>query len=194
MLSGRKFSRRDSRILSPDHIVWLDLEMTGLNPNKDKILEIACIITDSNLYVVEEGPNLVIHQEDEVLENMDDWCKAVHEESGLLKAVKESEITVEKACHLYLSFLRFSNIPQGECPLAGNTVYMDRLFLRKYMPSLDQYFHYRTIDVSSVKELAKRWYPGVFGKMPKKMLHHRALADIKESIEELKFYRQNIFK
>ncbi|XP_037915984.1 probable oligoribonuclease isoform X2 [Hermetia illucens] len=172
-------------------IVWMDLEMTGLE-EKDTILEASCILTDENLNIVAEGPNIVIHQPDSVLNSMNDWCKKHHQETGLTDQSRNSKISTEEAEKALLKFVE-EYIPPKTCPLAGNSVYMDRLFLRKYMPQLNDYLHYRIIDVSSVKELCKRWNPTLFSQAPQKKLVHRSLDDIKESIEELKYYKRYMF-
>ncbi|CAG9562393.1 unnamed protein product [Danaus chrysippus] len=174
-------------------IVWVDLEMTGLNIEKDHILEIACLVTDEHLNIVGTGPNIIIHQDDEVLNNMNQWCVTQHGESGLTEASRKSQISLTKAENEILNFVK-SHAPEKLCPLGGNSVYMDRLFLRKYMPKLNDYLHYRIIDVSTIKELAKRWFPKEYSRIPTKKFEHRCLSDIKESIEELKYYRNNIFK
>ncbi|XP_050348738.1 probable oligoribonuclease [Nymphalis io] len=174
-------------------IVWVDLEMTGLDIEKDHILEIACLVTDCNLNLIAEGPNIIIHQPDDVLNNMNAWCIAQHGESGLTKASRESKFSVSEAENQILNFIK-SHVPEKKCPLGGNSVYMDRLFIRKYMPNLNEYLHYRIIDVSSIKELAKRWYQKEYSRIPQKKFHHRCLNDIKESIEELNYYKLNIFK
>ncbi|XP_075975020.1 putative oligoribonuclease [Anticarsia gemmatalis] len=174
-------------------IVWLDLEMTGLDIERDHILEIACVVTDADLNIIAKGPNLVIHQPDDILNNMNDWCVAQHGETGLTEASRKSKISLQDAENQVLEFVR-SHAPEKKCPLGGNSVYMDRLFIRKYMPAIDQYLHYRIIDVSTIKELARRWYQKEFSKMPMKKFQHRSLDDILESIEELKYFKTNIFK
>ncbi|XP_041979845.1 oligoribonuclease, mitochondrial isoform X2 [Aricia agestis] len=173
-------------------IVWVDLEMTGLDINKDHIMEIACLVTDADLNIVAEGPNVVIHQPREVLDQMGDWCKAHHGESGLTKDSLNSRISVEEAEKQILKFVS-THVPENRCPLAGNSVYMDRLFLYKYMPKFNSYLHYRIIDVSTVKELARRWCPKEYSNIPQKKFAHRGLSDIKESIEELKYYKDHVF-
>ncbi len=175
------------------HIVWVDLEMSGLNIDTDHILEMACLITDQNLNIVAEGPELIIHQSDQVLDRMDDWCKKHHGESGLTDSVRNSQISLQKAEELMVEFIQ-KNVPEKICPLAGNSVHMDRIFLNKYMKKFLDHLHYRIIDVSTIKELSSRWYPEEIKKIPLKKFSHRALDDIKESIEELRFYRQNMFK
>ncbi|XP_013134159.1 PREDICTED: probable oligoribonuclease isoform X1 [Papilio polytes] len=174
-------------------IVWVDLEMTGLDINKDHILEIACLVTNANLDLVATGPNIIIHQPDEILNSMNQWCVNQHGESGLTEASRQSSISVQEAEKQVLNFVS-KHVHENRSPLAGNSVYMDRLFLRKYMPKLDSYLHYRLIDVSTIKELAKRWYPQEFSRIPSKKFEHRCMNDILESVEELKYYRGNIFK
>ncbi|CAB3227105.1 unnamed protein product [Arctia plantaginis] len=174
-------------------IVWVDLEMTGLDINRDHILEIACVVTDANLNLVAKGPNLVIHQPEDILKNMNEWCIAQHGESGLTEASRKSNITLKDAENQVLEFVK-SHAPEKKCPLGGNSVYMDRLFIMKYMPSLNEYLHYRVIDVSTIKELARRWHQKEFSSMPEKKFKHRSIDDILESIEELKYFKENIFK
>lgn len=173
------------------NLVWIDLEMTGLDPEVNRIIEIATIVTDSDLNVLAEGPNLAIFQPDNVLALMDEWCVATHGSSGLTERVRQSTISVEEAERQTLAFLApFTT--RGASPLCGNSIGQDRLFLAKYMPELESFVHYRNIDVSTIKELAKRWRPEI---MPlfKKKGSHLALDDIKESISELQFYRQHFF-
>ncbi len=172
-------------------MVWLDLEMSGLDPEKERIIEIATVITDWDLNVIAEGPDLVIHQPDAVLNAMDDWNKKQHVKSGLVEAVKSSEISNEEAEIRTLDFIKQHCHPK-QSPLCGNSVHHDRRFLIKYMPQLNEYLHYRHVDVTTVKALVHRWYkkPKAF---PKKRETHRALADIIESIEELRYLRENFF-
>lgn len=174
----------------PQFLVWIDLEMTGLDPTRDTIIEIASIITDNELQVIAEGPNLAIHVENSVLEAMDDWNKNQHGKSGLVERVRASQETLETAEAKTLAFIA-SHCPPKISPLCGNSVWQDRRFLAKYMPKLEAYLHYRLIDVSTVKELTSRWYPGV-PKFPKGE-DHLALADIRASIAELRYYRERIF-
>ncbi|XP_028401756.1 oligoribonuclease, mitochondrial-like [Dendronephthya gigantea] len=176
-----------------NHLVWVDLEMTGLDDQKDKILEIACLITDTNLNVIAEGPDIIIHQPKSVLESMGDWCRKHHGESGLTKAVLESKTSVEDAEDMVLNFVKEHTTPK-RCLLAGNSVHVDKMFLTRYMPKFVDHLHYRIIDVSTVKELCKHWYPEAFLQAPRKAGSHRALDDIKESLAELKFYRSAVFK
>lgn len=174
-----------------NYLVWMDLEMTGLEPEHDSIIEIATVITNSNLDIVATGPSLAIYHPEEVLESMDDWNTKHHSESGLWDRVVASKITMERAERETLDFIR-EHVGVKESPLCGNSIHQDRRFLRKYMPFLQDYLHYRNVDVSSIKELVKRWYPGTLP--PRKNASHLALDDVYESIEELRFYRENIFK
>ncbi|XP_060764395.1 small fragment nuclease [Neoarius graeffei] len=174
-------------------MVWVDLEMTGLDIEKDEIIEMACIITDSDLNIVAEGPNLIINQPDSLLDSMSDWCKEHHGKSGLTQAVRDSKISLQQAEYEFLSFIR-QHTPPGQCPLAGNSVHADKKFLDKYMPQFMRHLHYRIIDVSTVKELCRRWFPDMYKHAPQKKASHRALDDIQESIKELKFYRATVFK
>ena len=176
---------------STNNLVWIDLEMTGLDPDNDKILEIATIITDGDLNVIAEGPCLVIHESDEVLDNMGEWCVKQHGKSGLTQRVKDSNISLEEAEEETLSFIRKYTV-KGKNPLCGNSVGQDQKFLEKHMPRITKHLHYRIVDVSSFKEMLKRWYDGTSTTYLKSNTH-RALDDIKESIEELKFYREGFF-
>ncbi|KAI8064652.1 ribonuclease H-like domain-containing protein [Gongronella butleri] len=169
--------------------------MTGLDLSRDHIIEIAVLLTDENLNIIAEGPELVIHQEQHVMDGMDEWCTEHHGKSGLTSAVLASKVTTKDAQDQILEFLQ-SHYPasswKGKIPLGGNSVHADKQFLQKEMPALVDYLHYRIIDVSTIKELVIRWYPAVAGSM-KKLEKHRALDDIKESIAELQFYRDNVF-
>lgn len=176
---------------SNTHLVWMDLEMSGLDPKTCVILEIACLITDKDLNLVAQGPSIAVHQPDSVLDNMDDWNKKHHGESGLTKAVKESTVSVEEAEKKVLDFVR-EHCAEKSSPLCGNTIYQDRRFLIEYMPKLEAYLHYRLVDVSTIKELVKRWY-GPEYQLPQKKQKHKALDDILETVEELKFYREKVF-
>lgn len=173
------------------HLIWIDLEMTGLNPDKDHIIEIATVVTDAKLNIVAEGPVMAISQPENLLNSMDSWNTKHHNASGLVARVKESTITEAEAEARTLEFLR-SHVPAGKSPMCGNSVYQDRRFLFRYMPALEKYFHYRLLDVSTLKEIALRWAPQVYSGVQKES-KHLALADIKESIEELKYYREKLF-
>jgi oligoribonuclease len=170
---------------------WIDLEMTGLDPKDCVILEIACLVTDKDLNILAEGPVLAIHQSDATLDAMDDWNQKHHGHSGLIRRVKDSTVTAEEAeCQAIAFFTQ--HLKPKTSPLCGNSIHMDRLFISKYMPKLEAFFHYRNIDVSTVKELAKRWYgPDA---QPKKAEKHQALDDIRESVGELRHYREKYFK
>ncbi len=178
--------------LSDKNLIWIDLEMTGLDPNKHKIIEIATIVTDPELNILAEGPVMAIHQTDEELAKMDEWCTNTHTKSGLVERVRVSPIDEEAAIELTLAFLA-KWVPNGVSPICGNSVSQDRRFLYKHMPKLEQFFHYRTIDVSTIKELARRWQPSVLQGVQKTGTH-LALDDIRESIAELKYYRNHVFK
>ncbi|MDC0534535.1 oligoribonuclease [Francisellaceae bacterium] len=174
------------------NLVWIDLEMTGLEPETDTIIEIASIITDPELNIIAEGPALAIHESDEVLANMNKWCRKTHKKSGLTERVRQSEITLEQAEKQTLDFVKEYTF-ENTSPLCGNSIWQDRRFLNKYMPSLDAHFHYRLLDVSTLKILSSHWYPDVFNGVSKDS-KHLALDDIRESIEELKYYREKIFQ
>ena len=171
-------------------LVWIDLEMTGLNPETSVILEIAAVVTDGSLRTVAEGPDIAIHYPQKILQNMESWSKTQHESSGLLERVRASSVDCRKAEQEVRGFLS-QHCKKGESPLCGNSIWQDRRFLIKYMPKLEAFFHYRNIDVSSIKELVKRWYPSLPAYRKKKA--HLSLSDIKESINELKYYREKVF-
>lgn len=176
----------------PRNLVWMDLEMTGLDPDKDSIIEIATLVTDGELRIVQEGPCLAVHQPEEVLERMDPWCVEHHGASGLTRRVRESSVSLETAEEETLAFIR-RHCPERASPLCGSSIHQDRRFLARYMPRLNQYLHYRIIDVSTVKELVGRWYP--FGaRPPAKPQSHLAHEDVVESVKELVFYRERYFK
>ncbi len=175
---------------SENNLIWVDLEMTGLDTDNDQIIEIATIVTDSQLNVIEEGPVLAIHQPDEVLNQMDEWNTRQHGQSGLTERVKNSQYNVAEAESMTLDFLK-DFVPSGKSPMCGNSICQDRRFMHRLMPKLEEYFHYRNLDVSSVKEIVKRWAPS----QPQfdKKSTHLALDDIRDSISELKFYREKFF-
>ena len=177
--------------MSPDNLIWIDLEMTGLDPQADRIIEIATIVTDSQLHGLAEGPVLAIHQRDAVLAMMDGWNQRQHGESGLVARVRTSTIDEAEAEARTLAFLS-SLVPKGKSPMCGNSICQDRRFLARCMPTLEAYFHYRNLDVSTLKELARRWYPQR-SKGFTKTSAHLALQDVRDSIEELRFYRERLF-
>ncbi|XP_055630747.1 oligoribonuclease isoform X2 [Toxorhynchites rutilus septentrionalis] len=190
--SKRRMNNSTPKPPSKHNLVWIDLEMTGLDLEKHRIVEIACLVTNKNLEVVEPGKDIVIHHPEEVLQEMTDWCRDVHTQTGLTQAVRDSKVDIEEAERIVLEYVK-RHCPERSCPLAGNTIYMDRMFLYRYMPTLNEYLHYRVVDVSSMKELCKRWNGEIFSKAPPKSLKHRALQDIEESIGELKYYKQYMF-
>ena len=174
-------------------LAWMDLEMTGLDPTRDRIVEIATIVTDDDLRVVAEGPDLVIHQPDEVLDAMGEVVRKMHTRSGLLEQIRASEVSLAEAGDATLAFLR-EHVPEPRTvPLCGNSIGTDRRFLLAYLPEIEEHLHYRSVDVSSIKELIKRWNPGLLEGAPRKAEGHRALDDIRESVEELRFYREAFF-
>ena len=175
-----------------DRLVWIDCEMTGLDPSFDEIVEIACIVTESDLTEIDGGISLVVKPNDEPLEAMDPFVVNMHTESGLIEEIPHG-ITLEEAQERVLQYVK-QHVPDArKAPLAGSSVYVDRGFLARYMPDLDQHLHYRLIDVSSIKEIARRWYPRVYFASPEKNGNHRALGDIRESIAELRYYRDAAF-
>ncbi len=174
------------------NLIWIDLEMTGLDTQRDYIIEIASIVTDKNLNILAEGPNMIIHQPNEIINNMDEWNTSQHGRSGLIENVKASDINESRAEHDTIKFLeRF--VMKGQSPLCGNTICQDRRFLARCMPELESFCHYRNIDVSSIRELGKRWYYEDIDNFQKNS-NHRALDDIRDSIDELRYYRKTIFK
>lgn len=175
-----------------DNLIWIDLEMTGLDPDRHRIIEIATVVTDKELTVLAEGPMLAIHQPDEVLAAMDEWNTRQHASSGLTERVRSSRIFEQEAEQQTLEFLR-QHVDQGTSPICGNSICQDRRFLIRHMPELAAYFHYRNLDVSTLKILAKLWLPEVGNRFEKKSVH-LALADIHDSIRELRFYREHLFK
>lgn len=177
--------------ISEKNLIWIDLEMTGLEPNRDTIIEIATIVTDAELNTLAEGPVFAIHQPDAVLSAMDEWNTKQHGGSGLVARVKESQVSMAEAEAQTIAFLK-EWVPEGKSPICGNSIGQDRRFLVRYMPRLERYFHYRNLDVSTIKELASRWKPDVLEGV-KKQGTHLALDDIRDSIEELRHYRENFF-
>lgn len=175
-----------------NNLIWIDLEMTGLSPSKDRIIEIATIVTDSDLNIIAKGPELVINQPERLLREMDEWNTSQHTSSGLVDKVLQSAISEQEAEIRTLDFL-FSYVEPGYSPMCGNSIYQDRRFLNLYMPKLEAFFHYRNLDVSSLKILAKHWAPDILAQLNKSS-NHRALEDIIGSIDELKFYREHILK
>ncbi len=177
---------------SSENLIWIDMEMTGLDPKECVVLEIATIITDKNLNVLAEGPVVAIHQSDETLSNMNEWCIKTHGESGLTQRCRESRYSVSDAEKMTLDFVKQWVGPQ-QSPLCGNSIGQDRRFMTEYMPNLENYCHYRNIDVSTIKELTRRWQPEIVDRVIKKGVH-LALDDIRESIAELVHYREHVFK
>ncbi len=172
----------------PNNLIWIDMEMSGLSPDNDRVLEVAIVITDSQLNVLAEGPVKVVHQSDDIFDRMDSWNKSTHKKSGLIdrvKAATEVEADVEAQLIAFLA----QHVPENTSPMCGNSICQDRRFLSRHMPKLEAFFHYRNLDVSTLKELAKRWKPGIMAGFAKHG-KHEALADIHESIEELKYYKE----
>jgi oligoribonuclease len=179
---------------SDDRLVWLDLEMTGLEVERHRIVEIAVAVTDAQLETLDDGLDLVVHQPPEVMAEMDDFVRAMHTKSGLLTEIEQSTLTLEAAGVQTIEYLSQYVRDPGTAPMCGNSIGVDRRFLNRYLPALDNYLHYRSIDVSSLKELCRRWYPAAYRKRPGKAEAHRALADIRESINELRYYRETILR
>jgi len=175
-----------------NRLIWLDMEMTGLDPEKERIIEVAVVVTEPDLTVVAEGPVIVVHQSNELLDAMDHWNTSTHGRSGLTEKVRASAIDEAQAEATLIAFLG-QHVPAGKSPMCGNTIGQDRRFMVRYMPKLEEFFHYRNLDVSTLKELARRWRPDVYKGFDKKS-RHEALADIYESIDELKYYREHFLK
>ena len=173
--------------------MWMDLEMTGLDPGKDVIVEIATLVTDDDLNVVAEGPDLVVHQPDAALAVMEAFVLDMHTKSGLLDAIRASTVSLDEAGAQTLAFIKEHAPEPATVPLCGNSIGTDRRFLAAYLPAIENWLHYRSVDVSSVKELVRRWYPSVRADRPKKAGAHRALDDIRESVAELRYYRERVF-
>jgi oligoribonuclease len=193
-MSDRNFPGKRRKIMAQDatRLIWIDMEMTGLKPESDCIIEVAMVITDQALGLVAEAPVRVVHQADSILDGMDSWNKGAHGRSGLIDKVKASALTETEVEAEMIAFLG-QHVPSGASPMCGNSVCQDRRFLARYMPRLEAYFHYRNLDVSTLKELARRWKPEVMAGLSKQG-KHEALADIYESIEELKYYREHLLK
>ena len=175
-------------------LAWMDLEMTGLDPARHVIVEIATLITDDELNIVAEGPDLVVHQPPEALSAMDDFVRTMHTKSGLLKKIEGSTISLDAAVEETMAFLKQHIAEPKTVPLCGNSIGTDRRFLAVHTPEIEEFLHYRSVDVSTIKELARRWYPGVLENAPKKAGEHRALDDIRESLAELAYYRAAVFQ
>jgi len=189
MMAEASNSITESTTTDQNNLIWLDMEMSGLLPDSDRILELAVVVTDANLNVLGESPVFVIHQSDAVLDGMDAWNKGAHGRSGLIEKVKSSTLSEDEATLQMVTFLK-QYVPAGKSPMCGNSICQDRRFMARYMPDLEKYFHYRNLDVSTFKELARRWKPEIYSGF-KKASKHEALADIYESIEELKYYREH---
>ena len=174
------------------NLVWIDMEMTGLDPDKDRIIEVAAVVTDPDLNILTEGPVFAIHQSDALLDGMDAWNKGTHGRSGLIDRVKASTVTEAQASTELITFLK-KYVPAGKSPMCGNSICQDRRFMVRGMPELEAFFHYRNLDVSTLKELCKRWKPELAAGFKKHQMH-TALADIIESIEELRYYREHFIK
>jgi len=174
------------------NLVWIDMEMTGLDPDNDRVIEIAAIVTDAELNILAEGPVFAIHQSDAVLDKMDAWNKGTHGRSGLIEKVRASTVTEDEASAQMISFLR-QYVPAGKSPMCGNSICQDRRFMARHMPALERFFHYRNVDVSTIKELCRRWKPELISGFKKHQMH-TALADILESVEELRYYREHFIR
>ncbi|MDN5683504.1 oligoribonuclease [Corynebacterium glyciniphilum] len=182
-----------NQIAKNDRIVWADCEMTGLDPDRHVLVEIAVVVTDADLTPLDDGIDIVIHASEDDLAGMDDFVTRMHADSGLTEQIRESPVSVADAEAQVVEYLKRYVPVSGAAPLAGNSIASDRKFISRYMPDLDAFLHYRMIDVSSIKELARRWYPRAYSNQPDKGMQHRALADIRESIRELDYYRRALF-
>ena len=191
MSQGPEATARHARF-DESNLVWIDMEMSGLNPDTDRVLEIAAVVTDAQLEVLAEGPVLVVHQSDRVLAGMDTWNTATHGRSGLTDRVRASRLVEGEAQQRMIDFLR-TLVPAGRSPMCGNSICQDRRFMARWLPQLEAFFHYRNLDVSTLKELARRWKPDVYRAFEKKS-RHEALADIYESIDEMRHYRQHFIQ
>ncbi|OFT81043.1 oligoribonuclease [Corynebacterium sp. HMSC29G08] len=180
-------------LLRDDRVVWVDLEMTGLDPSRHVIVEVAALVTDANLNILDSGIDLVVHATEAQLAQMDDFVRNMHSENGLLNEIERSAVTIEEAEDAVLELIAKHCDPNHPAPLAGNSIATDRMFIREQMPRVDAALHYRMIDVSTIKELTRRWYPKTYQNQPDKGMSHRALADIVESIQELDYYRRCVF-
>ena len=189
MMNEASINPSNTNIMSNDNLIWLDMEMSGLLPDSDRILELAVVVTDAELNVLGESPVFVIHQSDAVLAGMDAWNQGTHKRSGLIDKVKASAVDETTATEQMIAYLK-QFVPAGKSPMCGNSICQDRRFMAHYMPDLERYFHYRNLDVSVFKELARRWKPAIYSGF-KKASKHEALADIYESIDELKYYREH---
>ena len=179
--------------MNSERLVWLDLEMTGLDLDRHVIVEIAALVTDNDLEPVDDGIDLIVHQPPSALAEMDDYVRNMHTKSGLLKEIEASSLSLADAGAQVLDYVR-GHVPEGQSPLCGNSIGVDRRFLDRQLPELDRYIHYRSVDVSSFKELCRRWYPAVYKGRPGKSETHRALADVQESIAEMKYYREHMLR
>lgn len=177
-----------------DRLVWIDLEMTGLDVERHRIVEVAVLVTDAQLEILADGLDLVVHQPPEVMAEMDDFVRKMHTKSGLLGEIERSSLTLDDAGTQAVEYIRQFVPEAATAPMCGNSIGVDRRFLDRYLPDLDRYLHYRSIDVSSIKELCRRWYPAVYKKRPGKAETHRALDDIRESVAELRYYREAIMR
>ncbi len=173
------------------NLIWVDMEMTGLDPDQDRVLEIALLVTDKELNLLAEGPVLAVHQPESALAGMDEWCTRTHTASGLVERVRASPLDEGVAADACLAFMR-QWVPQGASPMCGNSIGQDRRFMARHMPELERYFHYRNLDVSTIKELVRRWKPELLNEFRKEGTH-QALQDIRESVAELRFYRERVF-